>query len=465
MALAANCPGCGRPLKVPENAGGRSARCGACGTTFVLPGKKLCSRCGKDLTTLRRMKDARGDYYCDDCGKPLVARTAQARGAPVAPAALQAAPGSPTAGEGRIPTAAPEPAQAVPPATKPDAVVEAAPAVATPTAMEGGVPRAAAHASRRRAGAGPQPARMSPTKRAFIMAALLSTCLVMACQLFVLFSLLNQDDQGLLRLAQAVAKAERDATVQSPFRASDAQIDSAVVERWPSIQRQVRQALQGEAWKLLLGRIVAIALLATMATAVLKDWRKVGRGLGGCLSVLLVLAVLYCWCTFSRSLRVYRYLEGSGMMYLLDLLQPFCLTAAAVGCIMATAAIRPLAPEGSAGAARSAAGRSSLPYLLLWGFVVLGFLLGFILLCTIFAAHGSDRTAGLVMGPLLLAGSGLMLWGVLNLKQPRSRAHLAGLAGSVLMGWMVVFLPVLFYYIERRNRLKEEEETARDRPV
>jgi hypothetical protein len=46
---------------------GQRERCLRCGEMVVAVFRKLCSRCGRDVTRSPRLKNASGEYYCQPC--------------------------------------------------------------------------------------------------------------------------------------------------------------------------------------------------------------------------------------------------------------------------------------------------------------------------------------------------------------------------------------------------------------
>jgi hypothetical protein len=73
MAIKAPCPRCKHVSTVPDSAGGRLARCRQCGAIVHIPiadsQRKFCCVCRGDVTQTKRVKDERGQYYCEACWK------------------------------------------------------------------------------------------------------------------------------------------------------------------------------------------------------------------------------------------------------------------------------------------------------------------------------------------------------------------------------------------------------------
>jgi len=80
MALAVQCPGCGKRLIVRDTLSGKPVKCPACGQALVVKKRttpaptsepaapaKICVVCKKDCSGVRRFKDTDGNYFHPDC--------------------------------------------------------------------------------------------------------------------------------------------------------------------------------------------------------------------------------------------------------------------------------------------------------------------------------------------------------------------------------------------------------------
>ncbi|MCY3023997.1 MAG: hypothetical protein NTW87_33880 [Planctomycetota bacterium] len=134
MPVRLKCPSCSLVQEMPETAAGTVAECTACKARIPLPVRKVCCKCGKDVSRARRTKDQFGRYYCAACLEKLpVAPAASAAAAPApapVPAAAAVPPPLPPAEPARAPLP-PAPTVPAPPPPPPDhAAQRLAPAVA-----------------------------------------------------------------------------------------------------------------------------------------------------------------------------------------------------------------------------------------------------------------------------------------------------------------------------------------------
>src|ERR1700722_8291103 len=63
MPVVPRCPRCQAMLAGT----GKRERCLRCGEMVIAVLRKLCSRCGRDVTASPRLKDASGEYFCQPC--------------------------------------------------------------------------------------------------------------------------------------------------------------------------------------------------------------------------------------------------------------------------------------------------------------------------------------------------------------------------------------------------------------
>ncbi|MCY3019224.1 MAG: hypothetical protein NTW87_09390, partial [Planctomycetota bacterium] len=161
MAIRVQCPKCKLPQEVSDNAAGKVAECVGCKAKFPVPGKKTCTRCGKDLTHAKRSKDQFGRYYCADCVHLVAARPSDRGTAIVGPPAAGAPPPSVT------PAASPAPPAPVAPPAPAEAAARPAPAAPAPEPLElmpvqPAAAEAAAKPAGRRGHAYPAPSTETP---------------------------------------------------------------------------------------------------------------------------------------------------------------------------------------------------------------------------------------------------------------------------------------------------------------
>lgn len=73
MAVVPTCPRCRGVLL---GTGGRE-RCPRCGEYVVAFVRKLCTRCGTDISSTHRLRDSTGQYYCETCWLETCAQSGQ----------------------------------------------------------------------------------------------------------------------------------------------------------------------------------------------------------------------------------------------------------------------------------------------------------------------------------------------------------------------------------------------------
>jgi hypothetical protein len=73
VPITVSCSNCGTTGQVASEAAGKRAQCRACGAVVQIPATrpKVCSTCGRDVSHATRVKDERGNYYCDPCSTKL----------------------------------------------------------------------------------------------------------------------------------------------------------------------------------------------------------------------------------------------------------------------------------------------------------------------------------------------------------------------------------------------------------
>ena len=69
MAIAFSCGSCNSRIELPETAAGKRGKCQTCGEILTVPAlsSKRCSVCGKDVSQIKRTKNAAGHYFCAEC--------------------------------------------------------------------------------------------------------------------------------------------------------------------------------------------------------------------------------------------------------------------------------------------------------------------------------------------------------------------------------------------------------------
>lgn len=67
MPVLSLCPRCRAVMPASAERG----RCHKCGEMVVPAARKLCFRCGTDITAAKRVKDDAGEYYCHPCWEDL----------------------------------------------------------------------------------------------------------------------------------------------------------------------------------------------------------------------------------------------------------------------------------------------------------------------------------------------------------------------------------------------------------
>lgn len=76
MPIKAPCPRCKHVTHLPDSASGKLGRCKQCGAIVRIPiadsQRKFCCVCRGDVTQAKRVKDERGQYYCEPCWKACV---------------------------------------------------------------------------------------------------------------------------------------------------------------------------------------------------------------------------------------------------------------------------------------------------------------------------------------------------------------------------------------------------------
>jgi hypothetical protein len=69
MPITMLCPQCGKVATAPDGATGSKGKCAYCHAVIAVPapGAKLCKLCGVDVSSMKRVKDTVGFYFCSPC--------------------------------------------------------------------------------------------------------------------------------------------------------------------------------------------------------------------------------------------------------------------------------------------------------------------------------------------------------------------------------------------------------------